>query len=295
MLWIVLAGLMTVGAENDPGPEPKHNLIYTEAAMVWDEAFPLGNGLLGALLWGDGAPLKISLDRTDLWDLRPVPEFSGPEYRYSVMQQWEQEKRYKELADRYEKPYHRPGPSKIPAGRITLQCAESGGLQAGGTGYWRSAGVGGFCVRGYRAGLGARDRASGAVFGNGGPCLKLHWRRRPLAVRNRGRRSRRLWRGRSANWAMMRRCCALRRDLDGIYPGRLGRLCFFGVCWLGGKKKAAGWGHGVFRRAMRATTPLNLRAGGLKRRLKGRRVCGQAIARGGRPIGRSRGSVCPMP
>ncbi len=23
-------------------------------AMVWDEAMPLGNGLLGALVWGDG-------------------------------------------------------------------------------------------------------------------------------------------------------------------------------------------------------------------------------------------------
>ena len=35
---------------------------------------PYVGWLLGALVWGDGTPLRISLDRTDLWDLRPVPE-----------------------------------------------------------------------------------------------------------------------------------------------------------------------------------------------------------------------------
>jgi alpha-L-fucosidase 2 len=64
-----------VGAE----PRREHGLHYTEPARVWDEALLLGNGLLGALVWGDGKTLRISLDRTDLWDLRPVPEFSGPD------------------------------------------------------------------------------------------------------------------------------------------------------------------------------------------------------------------------
>jgi len=101
-------------------PRPEHGLRYTTPATVWDEAMPLGNGLLGALVWGDGRPLRISLDRTDLWDLRPVPEFHTPEYSYKMMRQWVKEGRIDDLHRLYDKPYGNPGPTKIPAGRIEL-------------------------------------------------------------------------------------------------------------------------------------------------------------------------------
>jgi len=81
---------------------------------------PLGNGLLGALVWSDGKPLRISLDRTDLWDLRPVPEFHSSEYSYKMMRQWVKEGRIEDLHRLYDKPYGNPGPTKIPAGRIEL-------------------------------------------------------------------------------------------------------------------------------------------------------------------------------
>ena len=103
-----------------PFPGPEHELVYKNPALVWDEALPLGNGLLGALVWGDGSPLKISLDRTDLWDLRPVPEFHSAEYKYSTMQEWVSQGRIEDLRRVYEEPYQRPGPTKIPAGRIEL-------------------------------------------------------------------------------------------------------------------------------------------------------------------------------
>jgi alpha-L-fucosidase 2 len=101
-------------------PQTKHGLHYTTPAMVWDEAIPLGNGLLGALVWGDGRPLRISLDRTDLWDLRPVPEFHSKDYSYQTMRQWVKERRIEDLHRLYDKPYGNPGPTKIPAGRIEL-------------------------------------------------------------------------------------------------------------------------------------------------------------------------------
>jgi len=106
--------LSPAGAE----PRPEHGLHYTTPALVWDEALPLGNGLLGALVWGDGQPLRISLDRTDLWDLRPVPEFHTAEYSYKTMRQWVKEGRIDDLHRLYDKPYGYPGPTKIPAGRI---------------------------------------------------------------------------------------------------------------------------------------------------------------------------------
>ncbi len=103
-----------------PWTNPAHDLVYQKPATVWDEAFPLGNAILGALVWGDGTPLRISLDRTDLWDLRPVPEYHSPEYTYATMRQWEKEGRVKELEAMYDNPYNRPAPTKIPAGRIEL-------------------------------------------------------------------------------------------------------------------------------------------------------------------------------
>ena len=106
---------------------PEHGLEYSSPAEVWDEAIPLGNGLLGALVWGDGIPLNISLDRTDLWDLRPVPEFSdgSEEYSYTTMRRWVKEGRIADLRRVYEAPYRRPGPTKIPAGRIELEIGDT--------------------------------------------------------------------------------------------------------------------------------------------------------------------------
>jgi len=101
-------------------PEAAHNLDYSDPATTWDEAMPLGNGLLGALVWGDGDPLRISLDRTDLWDLRPVPEFHTEQYSYAMMRKWVAEGRIEDLHRLYDNPYGHPGPTKIPAGRIEL-------------------------------------------------------------------------------------------------------------------------------------------------------------------------------
>jgi len=38
--------------------------------MEWHDGFPVGNGSIGAMLWGDGQPLCLTLDKADLWDLR---------------------------------------------------------------------------------------------------------------------------------------------------------------------------------------------------------------------------------
>ena len=86
-----LVALMTLCAAPETLAHPpylEHGLAFDTPAMTWDEALPLGNGIMGALVWGDGAPLNISLDRTDLWDLRPVPEFASADYSYAVMRKW---------------------------------------------------------------------------------------------------------------------------------------------------------------------------------------------------------------
>lgn len=51
---LVLVGSLAASGFGEEGlPLEKHAIRYNTPAMVWDEALPLGNGLLGALVWGD--------------------------------------------------------------------------------------------------------------------------------------------------------------------------------------------------------------------------------------------------
>jgi len=50
----------------------RYDITYRKSILSWDEALPLGNGKMGCLIYGDG-PIRFSLDRGDLWDLRPNP------------------------------------------------------------------------------------------------------------------------------------------------------------------------------------------------------------------------------
>lgn len=59
----------------------KYDIVYDESIVSWDEGLPLGNGRLGALIYGDG-PLKIAIDRIDIWDNRQKPGLDAGEYNY---------------------------------------------------------------------------------------------------------------------------------------------------------------------------------------------------------------------
>ncbi|HOK10440.1 MAG TPA: glycoside hydrolase N-terminal domain-containing protein [Candidatus Hydrogenedens sp.] len=122
IITLLLSNVLTFNliAESPMDLAKKHNIVYTKMPKSWDEGLPLGNGSMGALVWGDGSPLIVSIDRIDLWDLRPVPEFEKEEYNFETMRKWEKEGRYDDLIALYEKPYDNPGPTKIPAGRIKI-------------------------------------------------------------------------------------------------------------------------------------------------------------------------------
>ena len=46
------------------------DLVADSLAASWDEGMPLGNATVEALVWRKENALRLSLDRTDLWDLR---------------------------------------------------------------------------------------------------------------------------------------------------------------------------------------------------------------------------------
>src|ERR1035437_2918040 len=64
-------------------PNKNHDLHFSNLAKSWDEGIPLGNGMLGEIVWQKGNKLRLALDRADLWDLRSAEEVNKPEFKYS--------------------------------------------------------------------------------------------------------------------------------------------------------------------------------------------------------------------
>jgi len=88
----------------------------------WDEAIPLGNGLTGGLLWGEDNEIRLSLDRGDLWDLRPHPGFTAPGLNYETVRRMARAGK----ADSLNKQYSRANdyPTKLPGCRLVLTLPE---------------------------------------------------------------------------------------------------------------------------------------------------------------------------
>lgn len=104
------------------GAEPDASLDLQLAAPIqtWDEAIPLGNGLLGGLLWGEGNRLRLSLDRGDLWDTRTPPQIREPGFTYPNLQKLVRDRNQAEIGRLTDAPYNHPTPTKIPAGRLEV-------------------------------------------------------------------------------------------------------------------------------------------------------------------------------
>ena len=98
---------------------PKYNLQFSRLASSWDEAIPLGNGMLGALIWQKGDHLRFSLDQANLWDLRPMENFAKPEFSFKWVQQQVKDNNYKVVQNMFDAPYDQlPAPSKIPGAAL---------------------------------------------------------------------------------------------------------------------------------------------------------------------------------
>lgn len=102
-----------------------YNLKFDSLAKHWDEAIPLGNGWLGALIWQKEDKLRMSLDRVDLWDDRPMPEINQLTFK------WVTEKvklnQYDSVQKIGDEPYEKyPAPTKIPAAALEFDMSSLG-------------------------------------------------------------------------------------------------------------------------------------------------------------------------
>ena len=97
----------------------QHDLQFDALAKQWDEAIPLGNGMLGALVWQKAGHLRFSLDRADLWDLRPMEGLHRKEFSYDWVMGQIRKKDYAPVQQYFDAPYdNEPAPSKIPGGAL---------------------------------------------------------------------------------------------------------------------------------------------------------------------------------
>ena len=103
-------------------PKPEHNLKFNSLAKRWDEGIPLGNGWLGALVWQKGNNIRVSLDRVDLWDDRPMPEID--KLKFSWVADQVNKKQYDTVQKIGDEPYEKyPAPSKIPGAALEFNCS----------------------------------------------------------------------------------------------------------------------------------------------------------------------------
>jgi hypothetical protein len=128
---MILSASCTPSGYKDRLPAPRHDLVFGAFAATWDEGIPLGNGMIGALIWKKGNSLRMSLDRADLWDLRPVAEFSGPEFRFAWVKKQVLKKDYDPVHRMGDVPYDRdPAPTKIPAAALEFDIASLGEVES---------------------------------------------------------------------------------------------------------------------------------------------------------------------
>lgn len=105
----------------------EYDLSFDNLATSWDEAMPLGNATIGSLVWQKGENMRISIDRSDLWDLRQSKELTGEGFSFAWLYDQVMKEDYKPVQKRFDFPYNGyPGPSKIPGAGIELPLGELG-------------------------------------------------------------------------------------------------------------------------------------------------------------------------
>lgn len=129
--FFLLAFTICIAISTIAQPNTNHDLKFLSLAESWDEGMPLGNGMIGALIWQKGEKLRFSLDRADLWDLRPMKGLHRKEFSYDWVGEQVRKKEYKIVQEYFDAPYDRePGPTKIPGAALEFEIKNLGILES---------------------------------------------------------------------------------------------------------------------------------------------------------------------
>ena len=105
-----------------------HGLTLPAPIRRWDNALPLGNGLTGGLLWGEGSELRLSLDRGDLWDERGNADVYDPARNLQTKLNSIRERDRETWSKYFDATYYDSPWTKIPGARLLMTLPE--GLRA---------------------------------------------------------------------------------------------------------------------------------------------------------------------
>jgi alpha-L-fucosidase 2 len=95
----------------------RHDLRFSQIPTRWDEALPLGNGMVGVLIWQKDGKLRLALDRADLWDLRSTADLDKLDF--AAVRRHVESNTYEEVQRLGDVPYERdPAPTKIPGASL---------------------------------------------------------------------------------------------------------------------------------------------------------------------------------
>jgi alpha-L-fucosidase 2 len=116
----------TIAVKAQPGAS--QNLVFNSLPERWDHGFPLGNGMIGVLVWQHDGMLRLSVDRTDLWDLRPTAEIEKYTYKWAYQQRLKGE--FDTVWKVADEPYDRDAaPTKIPGAAIEFDISSLGPVE----------------------------------------------------------------------------------------------------------------------------------------------------------------------
>jgi alpha-L-fucosidase 2 len=102
-----------------------YNLSFPKLANRWDEAMPLGNGMLGVLIWEKNNKLRLSLDRADLWDERKALDISKLNFKW--VEEQVHQNNYAAVQKIGDEPYDNIAyPTKLPAAAMEFDISKLG-------------------------------------------------------------------------------------------------------------------------------------------------------------------------
>ena len=105
------------------------NLTFNSIPDRWDRGFPLGNGMIGVLVWQNEGMLRLSVDRADLWDLRPTAEIEKYSYKWAYQQRLKGD--FDTVWKVADEPYDRDAaPTKIPGAAIEFDIRKLGPVES---------------------------------------------------------------------------------------------------------------------------------------------------------------------
>jgi len=105
-------------------------LQFSQLPKRWDEGLPLGNGIIGELIWQKDDKLRFSLDHAELWDLRPMKDLHTPGFNYAWVKEQVLKDNYKAVQKIGDEPYEsEPAPSKLPGAAIEFEIANWGPIK----------------------------------------------------------------------------------------------------------------------------------------------------------------------